>query len=69
MNDTEATDTVMHANIHTLDGIRKQHGDKMALLMARGTLMAACYMLRLICGPRAAALELYSMADRYAVEE
>lgn len=68
MNDIHGADYVANAQIATLDNIRKEHGDKMALMMARGMITAACYMLRLVAGPRAAAAELYSMADRYAVE-
>jgi hypothetical protein len=68
MTELRGADYVANAQIATLDAIRKEHGNEMALLMARGMITAACYMLRLCAGPRAAAAELYSMADRYAVE-
>lgn len=68
MNDPAATNIVTDAYTEALVSIRKDHGDRMAMSMARGMLVASCYMIRLISGPRAAAKELYSLADRYACE-
>lgn len=69
MDERAAAEMVQDANVLALTNIRNQHGDKIALAMSRGLLTASAYMIRLIAGSRVAALELYSMADRFAVEE
>ena len=55
-------------NIQAMVSLRKTHGDRAALVMARALLGASAFMLKLICGSKVAAMELYSHADRYACE-
>lgn len=60
---------VIKANVEAITGLRKTHGDRVALIMTRGLLGAASLMLKLMIGSRAAAMELYVIADHYAGED
>jgi hypothetical protein len=60
---------VIQTNVEAITGLRKTHGDRVALIMTRGLLAAASFMLKTMIGPRQAAAELWVIADSYAVED
>ena len=60
---------VTKANIDAIISLRKSHGDRTALIMTRGLLGAATFMLKTLIGSRSAAAELWAIADQYAVED
>jgi hypothetical protein len=70
MSEREAMqELVIKANVEAICGLRKSHGDRVALIMTRGLLSASSFMLKMMVGPHAAAAELWTIADQYAGED
>jgi hypothetical protein len=69
MTDEQLRNDLIQINVSAITDVQKKHGRDMAAIYSRAMISAAAFMLKLLIGSKATAMELYVIADMYAVDE